>query len=726
MDADKRSSKLFGSRILSIFNPHSNPHASDFKSSVHSPAHRPLSPAKLVLSLPKRHVHPHNGSHTAHGPERTPEPVTPKKSSLLHPSGPAYPSASPQSRARDGGVSPSPKPLLQPQLNANRLLAQSNTTATTPSLALDGSMSVLRPLQYELPTSMQYPYADGGTDPISRMTSPPPHRASRRPPPDMVVEDTSRLNSPQVMLDGVSPRSDAGSPLDNVRSELLDIIGSLESDLEMLSPSERNLEYEGGHDFVDDVDPLNVRSRASAPPPPARRQASGPFGSIEGPLGSSFDISSYASANSGSLTECGNYDSGSLLNGYTALASHTRGGLATTVGADAGGAPYPVESALPASPDTSVVAPLDPFGQETLGQSQTSFSLSNYSAAQHSSLALDEVRATPTASDVASASTVGSKFVRAHTPASSGTLSGLTMGVPAPSALGATAAPVVASAAAAVPHHHRKTSSISLIVSSSSYRNVNLATLKKTLNLHPGEGERSNYVLALRRGAGTAFNESQPGKWKLPTGILPIDKNANYTLSNGRYLRLAGVQGRSKKVSGVELKHGHLAPRLLAAEVDDNDTTIPGLNLRLGRAGTHQLHKTNLAQIQTDLSTVKSSGSSTTTVATAPTTPTAIGPGSLARTATGGSLLMTDNQSIVTAADSTNSRRTRSVSLGSLGSISDANVAYYQHPGYRYGDDGTEDDTEVEAVEANGHASDDESFDDRPRLVLANPDTDSE
>lgn len=718
MDPDKRSSKLFGSRILSIFNPHSNPHAADLKSSLHSPAHRPLSPAKIVLSLPKRHAHPHNGSQAAHrAPERTPEPVTPKKSSLLHPSAPAHLSASPQSRARGGGVTPSPQPLLQPQLNANRLL---DTTATT-SLALDASMSVLRPLQYELPTSMQYPYADGGADPILRMTSPPPHRASRRPPPDMMAEDTSRLNSPQVMLDGVSPRSDAGSPLDNVRSELLDIIGSLESDLEMLSPTERNLEYEGDHDFADDVDPLNVRPRASAPPPPAKRQAAGPFGSADGPLGSSFDISSYASATSGSLTERGNYDSGSLLNGYTALASHTRGGLATTVGADASDAPYPVESPLPASPNTSVVAPLDPFGQQTLGQSQTSFSLSNYSA--HHGI---EVRETLTTSDVASASTVGSKFVRAHTPASSGTLSGLTMGVPAPSAPGPAAAPVASSAAAAAPQYHRKTSSISLIVSSSSYRNVNLATLKKTLNLHPGEGERSNYVLALRRGAGTAFNESQPGKWKLPTGILPIDKSANYTLSNGRYLRLAGVQGRSKKVSGVELKHGHLAPRLLAAEVDDNDTTIPGLNLRLGRAGTHQLHKTNLAQIQTDLSTVKSSASSTTTVATAPTTPTAIGPGPLARTATGGSLLMTDTQSIVTAAESTNSHRTRSVSLGSLGSISDANVAYYQHPGYRYGDDDLEDDTEVEAVEANGHASDDESIDDRPRLVLANPDTDSD
>ena len=66
------------------------------------------------------------------------------------------------------------------------------------------------------------------------------------------------------------------------------------------------------------------------------------------------------------------------------------------------------------------------------------------------------------------------------------------------------------------PSQHRMSSSVGSIYSSNSYRNVNLAALKKTLNLKPGEGERSNYVLAIRKAAGTSYNELTRMKWKLP------------------------------------------------------------------------------------------------------------------------------------------------------------------------------------------------------------------
>lgn len=234
-------------------------------------------------------------------------------------------------------------------------------------------------------------------------------------------------------------------------------------------------------------------------------------------------------------------------------------------------------------------------------------------------------------------------------------------------------------------------------------------------------------MLTVRRNAGTAFNEVGPGKWKLPTGIQPLDKNsASYAGNNGRYMRLAGSHtNRSKKVSGVELKHGHLARRLLAAEVNDNDDLITKSKIPREPANS----PTN------DLSSVSRNNS-------------------LARSATFGSLATgTDSQSITTGKETISSKRNTSISSSSSGSISDENVeigGYYQHPGYRFDDEENDEDNDTKdfsgAIGANvddgdydtlntplskfdnlNNDDDDyDDYDDKPRLVLANPDNDSD
>lgn len=236
---------------------------------------------------------------------------------------------------------------------------------------------------------------------------------------------------------------------------------------------------------------------------------------------------------------------------------------------------------------------------------------------------------------------------------------------------------------------HRKSSSISSLISTGSFRNVNLATLKKTLNLRPGEGEVSDYVLAIRRNAGTAYNESGPGKWKLPTGIQPVDRKA-VLASSGRYMRMAASQSRAKKVSGVELKHGHLAPRLLAAEVNDFDDLSP--RQRVGAKSVTESPRSNGLQssnssLWNGVSRQASLARSTTVVSESPSV----------STPKSGSPPVT---------------RQASISSSSSEDVGDANVGY-QHPGYRYDkEEGAELETEVYYEEDY----------DEPRLVLANPD----
>lgn len=292
------------------------------------------------------------------------------------------------------------------------------------------------------------------------------------------------------------------------------------------------------------------------------------------------------------------------------------------------------------------------------------------------------------------------------------------------------------------PSQHRMSSSVGSIYSSNSYRNVNLAALKKTLNLKPGEGERSNYVLAIRKAAGTSYNELTRMKWKLPVGILPVDKSATKENSNGKYMKLAGnlLAASRKKTSGVELKHGHLKPRLLAAEIDEGDDST-----------AISLAKTPLTQSSVNLKVTETNSNKTVS-----------SENSLMRTTTDVSVVTGDTNSIVTTTTDTNAsgrgessgnglKRNESIaSSNSSGSLSDknfTNFGYYQHRSYKDDDedifaDGVNrqasndgDVTDEESNQINGYPKvsymdansieQEEEDNDRPRLVLANPDYDS-
>lgn len=210
----------------------------------------------------------------------------------------------------------------------------------------------------------------------------------------------------------------------------------------------------------------------------------------------------------------------------------------------------------------------------------------------------------------------------------------------------------------------------------------------------------NTYVYTIRRSAGTAYNELKPIKWKLPVGIQPEDKTRN--------VRTGLLSSSRKKTSGVELKHGHLKPRLLAAEIDEGDES-------------------------TSIGLSKTATSNTTGTATTSTEVQSIATGSTKYGSGSGS----GSGSI--------KRRVSIASSSSSGSLSDkniVNIGYYQHRGYR-ADDGDDDDDDNdkdnigdtgddETEDENGHINgsvflDENSIgheDERPRLVLANPDTD--
>ncbi|OBA23952.1 hypothetical protein METBIDRAFT_115410 [Metschnikowia bicuspidata var. bicuspidata NRRL YB-4993] len=265
-------------------------------------------------------------------------------------------------------------------------------------------------------------------------------------------------------------------------------------------------------------------------------------------------------------------------------------------------------------------------------------------------------------------------------------------------------------------HHmrtHTRMLSVSSVNSAGFNRHVSLATLKMTFSLRPGEGEKSSYVDAIRRNAGTSFNEAGPGKWKLPTGILPVNKRELLQQNSKKFNSTASGTGyKSKKSSGVELKHGHLQPRLLAAEVDDGDS-----NNRFGALGrSSTLQNKALTPI-----TSKSS----------------LPPSGLGGISRGNSLERADTfTSTSTANDlqsslskiSSTRRGSDLSSADSIGSITndrDMDI-YYQHQGFKLEDD--EDFLENEDLSCgvedqmtqNNYTSDDE----KPRLFLANPDSD--
>lgn len=245
----------------------------------------------------------------------------------------------------------------------------------------------------------------------------------------------------------------------------------------------------------------------------------------------------------------------------------------------------------------------------------------------------------------------------------------------------------------AAPPFHRKSTSLSSIYSSNSNKNVNLSTLKRTLDLKPGEGEQSRYVVALRRSMGTACNDSPPDKWKLPTGILPVDKRASMALSNGRYLRLGVSQGR-KKTSGVELKHGHLQPRLLAAEVGESRPYLGGSSL----ASTHGSARDSRASIYSSTSVTASGNSAVETSSSSSPVRSSSKEDETRSVKTSLAALIPELIAELVA---------DLVSSSSSGSIDEVR-GYYQHPAYTAGSDEEPHDPEQYASE--------------PRLVLVNPD----
>lgn len=248
------------------------------------------------------------------------------------------------------------------------------------------------------------------------------------------------------------------------------------------------------------------------------------------------------------------------------------------------------------------------------------------------------------------------------------------------------------------PAFHRKSTSLSSIYSSSSNRNVNLANLKRTLDLKPGEGETSRYVVALRKSMGTACNDSPPDKWKLPTGILPVDKRAILATSNGRYLRLGVSQGR-KKTSGVELKHGHLQRRLLAAEVGDSQPYLGGNALHSALSSSRNSRASIYSGGSVPVSGTSNPGTGQS--ASSSSSPTR---SQFKEDASVRSLAVLLAELAALGADM--------APLGTsspAGSIDDLR-GYYQHPSYQTGSD---DDTPTDA----------EQYAEEPRLVLVNPDS---
>lgn len=258
---------------------------------------------------------------------------------------------------------------------------------------------------------------------------------------------------------------------------------------------------------------------------------------------------------------------------------------------------------------------------------------------------------------------------------------------------------------------HKRMLSVSSINSGFSVGHVNLATLKRSFTFRPGEGERSTYVHTLRRSAGTAYNDAGPGKWKLPTGIMPMDRKT--MAINGRLGRLGtGVLPRMKKATGVELKHGHLQPRLLAAEVEEGEDTNRFGDL--GRSSTHTnragitptvIHKSS-ASIQSRLTPTTSVSSTPPVYASSDfvaglNSPLVFGP--------------IDAQSVRTKASTTSSVSSEGSAEEQIGD------GFYQHPCYKNSEDET--DTHSQLDEATGSDDDDAN---KPQLFLANPDTSSD
>ncbi|ODV95598.1 hypothetical protein PACTADRAFT_3289 [Pachysolen tannophilus NRRL Y-2460] len=95
--------------------------------------------------------------------------------------------------------------------------------------------------------------------------------------------------------------------------------------------------------------------------------------------------------------------------------------------------------------------------------------------------------------------------------------------------------------------------------------------------VHPGEGKKSAYIMAIRRKAGTAYSNAPSSKWGLPLAIRPESQKKKLsplsinTPSSRYYKSVGGSMSLFKKgvMTSSDIKHGNLKPRLLSSEIDE-------------------------------------------------------------------------------------------------------------------------------------------------------------
>lgn len=141
-----------------------------------------------------------------------------------------------------------------------------------------------------------------------------------------------------------------------------------------------------------------------------------------------------------------------------------------------------------------------------------------------------------------------------------------------------------------------KTTRVARSLSTSVPPPVNYNTLQEGIAaaeaIHPvetHEPEKSSYVEMLRMSSGTANSDVPASVWGLPIGIADIDHSKlTATASRTAYKR-------AQRTSKSDLKHGKIKPRLLASEVDDDDSTemvsgIESQSIDLDKSRTPSIH----------------------------------------------------------------------------------------------------------------------------------------
>lgn len=142
-----------------------------------------------------------------------------------------------------------------------------------------------------------------------------------------------------------------------------------------------------------------------------------------------------------------------------------------------------------------------------------------------------------------------------------------------------------------------KTTRVARSMSTSVPLPVNYNTLQEATATHDAhahiethEPERSSYVEMLRMSSGTANSDVSPSVWGLPIGIADID-HSKLTATSSRT-----AYKRAQRTNKSDLKHGKIKQRLLASEVDDDDTTgdmgstVDGQSIDLDKSRTPSIH----------------------------------------------------------------------------------------------------------------------------------------